>query len=108
MSSNLHRNSTEANKHTPKGFDLAVNNSRLIRDERGQSRYIDNLLNERAENLVDGNSAPPTTTEGHVYVLIDEGSGSVHVDWQGAAYNDIVRVQGGVWGVITPLTSPPP
>lgn len=102
MSSNLHRNSTEANKHTPKGFDLAVNNSRLIRDERGQSRYIDNLLNERAENLVDGNSAPPTTTEGHVYVLIDEGSGSVHVDWQGADYNDVVRVQGGVWGVITP------
>lgn len=102
MSSNLHRNSTEANKHTPKGFDLAVNNSRLVRDERGQSRYIDNLLNERAENLVDGNSAPPTTTEGHVYVLIDEGSGSVHVDWQGAGYNDIVRVQGGVWGIITP------
>ena len=104
MSSNLHRNSTEANKHTPKGFDLAVNNSRLVRDERGQSRYIDNLLNERAENLVDGNSAPPTTTEGHVYVLIDEGSGSVHVDWQGANYNDIVRVQGGVWGVITPVS----
>lgn len=104
MSSNLHRNSTEANKHTPKGFDLAVNNSRLVRDERGQSRYIDNLLNERAENLVDGNSAPPTTTEGHVYVLIDEGSGSVHVDWQGANYNDIVRVQGSVWGVITPVS----
>jgi hypothetical protein len=104
MSSNLHRNSTEANKHTPKGFDLAVNNSRLIRDERGQSRYIDNLLNERAENLVDGNSAPPTTTEGHVYVLIDEGSGSVHVDWQGADYNDIVRVQGGVWSAITPVS----
>ena len=104
MSSNLHRNSTEANKHTPKGFDVAVNNSRLVRDERGQSRYIDNLLNERAENLVDGNSAPPTTTEGHVYVLIDEGSGSVHVDWQGADYNDVVRVQGGVWSAITPVS----
>ena len=104
MSSNLHRNSTEANKHTPKGFDLAVNNSRLVRDERGQSRYVDNLLNERAENLVDGNSAPPTTTEGHVYVLIDEGSGSVHVDWQGASYNDVVRVQGGVWSAITPVS----
>lgn len=103
MSSNLHRNSTEANKHTPKGFDLADNNSTLLRDERGQSRYIDNLVNERVENLVDGNSAPPTTTSGHLYVLIDEGSGSVHADWNGANYNDIVRIQDGVWASITPV-----
>ena len=103
MSSNLHRNSTEANKHTPKGFDLADNNSTLLRDERGQSRYIDNLVNERVENLVDGNSAPPTTTSGHLYVLIDEGSGSVHADWNGANYNDIVRIQDGVWVAITPV-----
>jgi hypothetical protein len=104
MSSNLHRNSTEANKHTPKGFDLAVNNSRLIRDERGQSRYVDNLVQERAENLVNGNSAPPTTTEGHVYVLIDNGSGAVNAGWQGAEYNDVVRIQGGVWSAITPVS----
>ena len=104
MSSNLHRNSTEANKHTPRGFDLAVNNSRLVRDERGQSRYVDNLVQERAENLVDGNSAPPTTTEGHVYVLIDEGSGAVNAGWQGAEYNDVVRIQGGVWSAITPVS----
>ena len=103
MSSNLHRNSTEANKHTPKGFDLADNNSTLLRDERGQSRYIDNLVNERVENLVDGNSAPPTTTSGHLYVLIDEGSGSVHADWNGANYDDIVRIQDGVWASITPV-----
>lgn len=103
MSSNLHRNSTEANKHTPKGFDLADNNSTLIRDERGQSRYVDNLVNERVENLVDGNSAPPTTTSGHLYVLIDEGSGSVHADWNGANYDDIVRIQDGVRVAITPV-----
>ena len=103
MSSNLHRNSTEANKHTPKGFDLADNNSSLLRDERGQSRYIDNLVNERVENLVDGNSAPPTTTSGHLYVLIDEGSGTVNTDWNGANYNDIVRIQDGVWVAITPV-----
>ena len=103
MSSNLHRNSTEANKHTPKGFDLADNNSSLLRDERGQSRYIDNLVNERVENLVDGFNAPPTTTSGHLYVLIDEGSGSVHADWNGANYNDIVRIQDGVWASITPV-----
>lgn len=104
MSSNLHRNSTEANKHTPKGFDLANNNSTLLRDERGQSRYVDNLVNERVENLVDGNSAPPTTTSGHLYVLIDEGSGSVHADWNGANYDDIVRIQDGVWASITPVS----
>ena len=103
MSSNLHRNSTEANKHTPKGFDLADNNSTLLRDERGQSRYIDNLVNERVENLVDGNSAPPTTTSGHLYVLIDEGSGTVNTDWNGANYDDIVRIQDGVWVSITPV-----
>ena len=103
MSSNLHRNSTEANKHTPKGFDLADNNSTLLRDERGQSRYIDNLVNERVENLVDGNSAPPTTTSGHLYVLINEGSGTVNTDYNGANYNDIVRIQDGVWVAITPV-----
>lgn len=103
MSSNLHRNSTEANKHTPKGFDLADNNSTLLRDERGQSRYIDNLVNERVENLVDGFNAPPTTTSGHLYVLIDEGSGTVNTDWNGANYNDIVRIQDGVWVAITPV-----
>ena len=103
MSSNLHRNSTEANKHTPKGFDLADNNSTLLRDERGQSRYIDNLVNERVENLVDGFNAPPTTTSGHLYVLIDEGSGTVNTDWNGASYNDIVRIQDGVWVSITPV-----
>lgn len=103
MSSNLHRNSTEANKHTPKGFDLADNNSTLLRDERGQSRYIDNLVNERVENLVDGFNAPPTTTSGHLYVLIDEGSGTVNTDWNGANYNDIVRIQDGVWVNITPV-----
>lgn len=103
MSSNLHRNSTEANKHTPKGFDLADNNSTLLRDERGQSRYIDNLVNERVENIVDGFNAPPTTTSGHLYVLIDNGSGSVHADWNGANYDDIVRIQDGVWASITPV-----
>ena len=103
MSSNLHRNSTEANKHTPKGFDLADNNSTLLRDERGQSRYIDNLVNERVENLVDGFNAPPTTTSGHLYVLIDNGSGTVNTDWNGANYNDIVRIQDGVWVNITPV-----
>ena len=103
MSSNLHRNSTEANKHTPKGFDLADNNTTLLRDERGQSRYIDNLVNERVENLVDGFNAPPTTTSGHLYVLIDNGSGTVNTDWQGANYNDIVRIQDGVWASITPV-----
>ena len=103
MSSNLHRNSTEANKHTPKGFDLADNNTTLLRDERGQSRYIDNLVNERVENLVDGFNAPPTTTSGHLYVLIDNGSGTVNTDWQGANYDDIVRIQDGVWVAITPV-----
>ena len=101
--SNLHRNSTESNKHTPKGFTDATNNSKLIRDERGESRYVDNLVNERVENLVDGFNAPPTTTSGHLYVLIDNGSGIVNTDWNGANYNDIVRIQDGVWVNITPV-----
>jgi hypothetical protein len=61
-------------------------------------------VQERAENLVNGNSAPPTTTEGHVYVLIDNGSGAVNAGWQGAEYNDVVRIQGGVWSAITPVS----
>jgi hypothetical protein len=100
--SNLHRLSDEFNKHTPKGFDIASNNTKLTRDERNQSRYVEDLIKERVENIVDGHDAPPTTTTGHLYLLIDLGNGSVDADWNGANYDDIVRVQDGIWVNTTP------
>lgn len=100
--SNLHRLSNEANKHTPKGFDVASNNTKLIRDERNQSRYVEDLVKERVENIVDGHDAPPTTTSGHLYLIVDLGNGSVNADWNGANYDDIVRIQDGIWVGVTP------
>lgn len=88
---NLHRNSTESNKHTPKGFDLATNNSKLIRDERGESRYTDNNNIGAFIDFVDGHDAPPTTTNNHVYILVDLGNGAVDAGWGSADYDDIVR-----------------
>ena len=35
---------------------------------------------------------------------IDSGSGAVDAGWQGASYNDVVRIQGGIWSAITPVS----
>jgi hypothetical protein len=98
--SNLHRNSTESNKHTPKGFTDATNNSKLIRDERGESRYVDNINIGTFIDFADPTIAPPTTTNNHVYVLV--GAGTVDADWGSAVENDIVRFFDGVPIAVTP------
>jgi len=98
--SNLHRNSTESNKHTPKGFTDATNNSKLIRDERGESRYVDNINIGTFIDFADPTLAPPTTTNNHVYVLV--GAGTVDADWGSAVENDIVRFFDGVPVAVTP------
>ena len=98
--SNLHRNSTESNKHTPKGFTDATNNSKLIRDERGESRYVDNINIGTFIDFADPTLAPPTTTNNHVYILV--GAGTVDADWGSAVENDIVRFYDGVPIAVTP------
>jgi len=97
---NLHRNSTEANKHTPKGFTDASNNSKLIRDERGESRYVDNINIGTFIDFADPTLPPPTTTNNHVYILV--GAGTVDTDWGFSAENDIVRFFDGVPVAVTP------
>jgi len=98
--SNLHRNSTEANKHTPKGFTDASNNSKLIRDERGESRYVDNINIGTFIDFADPTLPPPTTTNNHVYILV--GAGTVDTDWGFSAENDIVRFFDDVPVAVTP------
>jgi hypothetical protein len=98
--SNLHRNSTEANKHTPKGFTDASNNSKLIRDERGESRYVDNINIGTFIDFADPTLPPPTTTNNHVYVLV--GAGTVDADWGSAVENDLVRFFDNVPIAVTP------
>jgi hypothetical protein len=98
--SNLHRNSTEANKHTPKGFTDASNNSKLIRDERGESRYVDNINIGTFIDFADPTLPPPTTTNNHVYVLV--GAGTVDADWGSAVENDVVRFFDNVPISVTP------
>ena len=99
--SNLHLNQDEANKHTPKGFDPAGNNTRPWKDEQGQSTYTENFELPRAINFVDGTVAPPTTADLDVYVLT--GSGVVDSGWGTATFGDWVRFLNGIAAPITPL-----
>ena len=87
----LHRNSSESNKHTPKGFDSAGNMFKPLRDENGESRYTPETHLPSAINFIDGSAIPPTEVAGDIYVLVDIGGGAVHVNWDGANYNDWVR-----------------
>jgi len=100
--SNLHVNLDEANKHTPKGFDSAVNNTFLTKDEQGLSTYKERMTLDKAINFVDGTIAPPTTANGDVYVLI--GSGTVDAGWGSADFDDWVIFQNGIPVKITPLS----
>ena len=100
--SNLHVNLDEANKHTPKGFDNAAANTRPWKDESSQSTYTDNETLPRALNFVDGTTAPPTTTNGHIYVIT--GTGTVNAGWGSASFNDWVRFSNGFPVSISPVT----
>jgi hypothetical protein len=86
--SDLHRLSNEFNKHTPKGFDLATNNTKLLRDERGQSRYVDNTNIGVFIDFADPTLPPPSADNGDVYILV--GAGTVDTDWGFSAENDVV------------------
>ena len=97
-----HKNSDEANKHTPKGFDNASNFSRLLRDEIGQSRYTKEFIFPKAIDFVDGSAPPPTSDLNDVYVIVDMGGGSVHASWGSMSYNDWGRQNGTTWGAVTP------
>jgi len=87
--SNLHANQDEANKHTAKGFDLVGNNTRPWKDENNEQTFTENNELPRAINFVDGTLAPPSTTDGDVFVLI--GSGVLHPNWGGNAFGNWVR-----------------
>jgi hypothetical protein len=100
--SNLHVNLDEANKHTPKGFDSAVNNTFLTKDESGLSTYRERMMLDKAIDFVDGTLAPPTTANGDIYVLT--GSGTVEAGWGDADFDDWVIFQNGIAVIITPLS----
>ena len=103
MALEFHRDSDENNKHTPKGFTAALNNSYAVKSEKGLSVYDKRNVLPAAINFVDGNAAPPTSASGDIYVLIDLGNGTVDAGWGGASYNDWVRSDGAAYFNITPL-----
>lgn len=51
---------------------------------------------------VDGNALPPSENTDDVYILIDQGNGTVDPAWDGAIYNDWVQFNGIEWESITP------
>jgi hypothetical protein len=99
--SNLHVNLDEANKHDPKGFIPAPNNTFPVKSETGVSYYEERMLLPKAINFVDGTVAPPTTADYDVYVLT--GSGTEDAGWGVAVFGDWVRFLNGIPTPITPL-----
>jgi hypothetical protein len=99
--SNLHLLLDEANKHDPKGFIPAVNNTFPWKDELGLSTYREQMELPKAINFVDGTVAAPTTVDGDVYVLT--GSGVIDSSWGNATFGDWVRFTNTIATEITPL-----
>jgi hypothetical protein len=99
--SNLHVNLDEANKHDPKGFIPAPNNTFPVKTETGVSYYEERMSLSKAINFVDGTVAPPTTADYDVYVLT--GSGTEDAGWGAAVFGDWVRFLNGIPTPITPL-----
>jgi hypothetical protein len=98
--SNIHAQLDEANKHTPKGFDVVGNNTRPWKDELNESTYTENTILPRAINFVDGTVAAPTSLDGDIYVLI--GSGVVDASWGTATFGDWARAFNTFYTPITP------
>jgi hypothetical protein len=100
--SNLHVNLDEANKHDPKGFIPALNNTILVKSETGSSLYEERMLMPKAINFVDGTLPPPTNGDYDAYVLIG-GPGTIDGGWGNAAFGDMVRFLFSIPAQITPL-----
>jgi len=101
--STRHINVLESEKHTPKGFPSSPTFGFATKDENGNSTYQEPNTLPSCLAFVDGNAVPPTTNNGDIYVLIDEGNGSVNTDWNGASYNDFVRFSSGIWVAFNPF-----
>lgn len=99
--SNLHVDLGELNKHDPKGFIPAVNNTFPVKDELGLSFYEERMHLPKAINFVDGTAPAPTTADGNIYVLT--GSGTEDPSWGTAVFGDWVRFINNLATPITPL-----
>ena len=101
--STRHINVLESEKHTPKGFPSSPTFGFATKDENGNSTYQEANTLPSCLAFVDGNAVPPTTNNGDIYILIDEGNGAVTTDGNGASYNDFVRFSSGVWVAFNPF-----
>ena len=61
--------SNDSNMHYPRGFRVADNGTKVVKDERGLISYpqIDNL--PPSLDFVSGSASPPTLNDGDVYIL---------------------------------------
>jgi hypothetical protein len=103
--SNLHRLLSDSQLHTAKGFGAGVSGSYCVKNENGLQSFERLPSLPAALAFVDGNAAPPTTANGDIYVLIDEGNGAVNAAWQQipiTGYNSWVRRSGTIWVPLNP------
>ena len=98
-----HRDILEAELHEPKGFTTANNGDDIWRNEVGASEWADREVLPAGLDFVDASVAPPTTSNGDIYVL--SLGGSVHANWGSVALKDWVRYDGTDWNAITPSKS---
>lgn len=101
--STRHINVLESEKHDPKGFPSSPTFGFATKDENGNSTYQEPNTLPSCLAFVDGNAVPPTTNNGDIYILINEGNGAVNTDWNGASYNDFVRFSSGIWVSFNPF-----
>lgn len=98
----LHRDSTEANKHTPKGFNNGATPSAAVKSEQGTSVYDQRNVLTQVISFSDGALPPPTTALGAAFVIIDTGGGAIDAGWSGASYGEWVRSDGAIFWAISP------
>ena len=98
----LHRDSTEANRHNPKGFDNGSTGSIAVKGEQDTSVYdVRNVLTQ-VISFTDGALPPPSTALGSAFVLIDTGGGAIDAGWTGATYGQWARSDGAIFFTINP------
>jgi hypothetical protein len=103
MSETLHPDIPDNQLHPCKGFADSVKNNMLVKDEQGALLWEDRYLLPPAKNFVLASSAPPTESNGDIYVIVD--STAPHADWDGAAEDSWVRfdTSADTWFSINPV-----
>ena len=100
---NLHKSMTDSQLHVPRGFAGALADTHMEKSLTGLAdfrdvRWYKNFYNRPVLKLVDGALTPPTEVDLDRYILLQLTGTTVHADWDGAGFNDIVQLDATISG----------